>query len=80
MPYVFAMEVENGEAVYPELKRLGVPAYRWETCHPGTGESRCGNTDRFHSDLIQLPCHQSLTPGELAWIIATVAGAVQALA
>lgn len=80
VPYVFAMEVENGEAVYPELKRLGVPAYRWETCHPGTGESRCGNTDRFHSDLIQLPCHQSLTPGELAWIIATVAGAVQALA
>lgn len=80
VPYVFAIEAENGEAVYPELKRLGVPAYRWETCHPGAGLSRCANASRFHSDLIQLPCHQSLTRSELAWIIATVAGAVQALA
>lgn len=78
VPYVFAMEVENGEAVYPELRRSGVPAYRWETRHAGIVESRCANSERFLSDLVQLPCHQSLTPDELGWIIESVVRVVRA--
>lgn len=78
VPYVFAMDVEGGQTIYPELKRLGVPTYRWETCHPEVDPSHCDNARRFFSDLVQLPCHQSLTASELEWIIETVRRVVRA--
>lgn len=80
VPYVFAMDVKSGKAVYPELKRLGVPSYCWETRHPAVGEVRCEIANRFHTDLVQLPCHQSLTPSELAWIVTTVEAVVRRFA
>jgi len=80
VPYVFGLDTTAGAMVYPELKRQGVPIYRWETRHPGITDLGCPNAARFQSDLLQLPCHQSLTRAELSWIVATVSDVLRRFA
>lgn len=68
VPYVLAVEIPEPERVFPELKRQGVPVYRWETAFDASAEVACHVSARFRQTLIQLPCHQGLTPTERNWI------------
>lgn len=68
VPYVLALEIPDPDRVFPELKRRGLPVYRWETAFGGCTPGTCEVSERFRRSLIQLPCHQSLTAAELGWI------------
>lgn len=72
VPYALAIEVQQPDRVFPELKRRGVPAYRWETSFPGCEGDDCEISQKFRQSLIQIPCHQSLTETEREWIASTV--------
>jgi dTDP-4-amino-4,6-dideoxygalactose transaminase len=76
VPYVLAVEIPEPERVFPELKRRGVPVYRWETAFEASAIRACPVSARFRRTLIQLPCHQGLTPVERDWIADTVLSVV----
>lgn len=68
VPYVLPVEIPEPDRVFPELKRRGVPVYRWETPFETSVTETCPVSTRFRRTLIQLPCHQGLTPSERNWI------------
>lgn len=76
VPYVLAVEISEPERVFPELKRRGVPVYRWETAFEESAAAACPASARFRQTLIQLPCHQGLTAAERDWIADTILSVV----
>lgn len=76
VPYVLAVEIPEPERVFPELKRRGVPVYRWETAFEASAARACPVSARFRRTLIQLPCHQGLTVAERDWIADTILSVV----
>lgn len=68
VPYMFPLVVDDPDHVFPALKRLGIPIWRWDDLrHTG-----CTVSDRFATALLQLPCHQELRDREMAWMIRSV--------
>lgn len=76
VPYVLAVEIPEPERVFPELKRRGVPVYRWETAFEASATRACPVSEGFRHTLIQLPCHQGLTVAERDWIADTILSVV----
>lgn len=76
VPYVLAVEIPEPERVFPELKRRGVPVYRWESAFEASAAQACPVSARFRRTLIQLPCHQGLTSAERDWIADTILSVV----
>lgn len=72
VPYVLALEIPDPDRVFPELKRRGLPVYRWESAFGDCTAGTCRVSERFRRSLIQLPCHQSLTAAEIDWIADTI--------
>ncbi|WP_421862681.1 DegT/DnrJ/EryC1/StrS family aminotransferase [Motiliproteus sp.] len=72
VPYIFPLLLDDPQQHFPALKMLGVPIWRWEELI----DSECPISADYRLRLIQLPCHQSLTPEELDWIIQTVSRTV----
>ena len=59
VPYVFPLELrEDANRLHARLKQAGVPMWRWDDLC----ESDCSVSAGYRSSLIQLPCHQELTP------------------
>jgi dTDP-4-amino-4,6-dideoxygalactose transaminase len=67
-PYVFPLYVDRGDAVYSELRRVGVPMWRWDECRP----SDCAVSVDYGRQVIQFPCHQGLTQSQVASIGALI--------
>ena len=65
---MFALLLERPETDFSRLKRLGVPMWRWDEM----ARSECPIAQRYRMALVHLPCHQSLSRGELDWMIGTV--------
>jgi dTDP-4-amino-4,6-dideoxygalactose transaminase len=65
VPYMFPLLIDNAEILFPRLKRLGVPIYRWEETPAGI----CAVTDRYRLGLLQLPCHQEMRDAEMDWMV-----------
>lgn len=76
VPYVLAAEIPDPERVFPELKRRGVPVYRWEAAFEANAAVTCPISARFRKTLIQLPCHQGLTASERDWMADTILSVV----
>lgn len=72
VPYALAVELREPNRAFPELKRRGVPVYRWESAFSGCEGPECDVSRRFRQSLIQIPCHQSLTKPECEWIADTI--------
>ena len=64
VPYVFPLVIEDPDTAFPELKRRGIPMFRWEEVIDG----ECDTSSRYSRALLQIPCHQELRKGELEWI------------
>lgn len=60
-PYVLPLLLSEPEWQFAELRRRGVPMYRWDSCPAGN----CEVTDWFRRSLIQLPCHETLDDLEI---------------
>jgi dTDP-4-amino-4,6-dideoxygalactose transaminase len=70
VPYVFPLLVHDPEAIVPALKRAGVPIFRWD--HLGSVAEVCRVSHRYSQHVLQLPCHQELSAGELEWMVRTI--------
>ena len=64
-PYVFPLWVEEPDPSYAELRRLGMPVFRWDRLWPGVPviEGDCGLEWSHH--VLQLACHQDLTNADI---------------
>lgn len=76
VPYVFPMVVDDPDRVFPVLKRQAVPILRWEQLAEGVDNSVCPVSVRFSRCLLQFPCHEELSPGELEWMIGQIRSAL----
>ncbi|PWV61120.1 aminotransferase class I/II-fold pyridoxal phosphate-dependent enzyme [Plasticicumulans acidivorans] len=77
VPYVFPLLIDVPEQVFPAIKRARVPVMRWEDL-PATALESCPVASRYSNALLQLPCHQSLQPHELKWIVHELCSALNA--
>ncbi len=71
VPYMVPVILDRPAQQFADLKRRGLPMWRWEHSIMGV----CDVTDRYAQALIQLPCHQALTGSERASMLAILAEA-----
>jgi len=73
VPLIFPLYVENSEHVFVELKQKGVPIWRFgEFLDEAVDENVCPVSIDYSKNLLQFPCHQSLSKAELEWIVRNV--------
>jgi perosamine synthetase len=78
-PYVFPFLADDPARVFPALKREGVPISRFgEYLWEGFDRSICPTAVEFSRRVLQFPCHQELTEGELSWMIRTIGSVLTA--
>lgn len=65
VPYMFPLLIDFPEPHFFWLKRLGVPIWRWDE----QAVTACPTASRYRLHLLHLPCHQSLSENDLAWMI-----------
>lgn len=68
IPYMFPLYIDHPDTHFPLLKYLRVPIWRWDSL--AVSSNLVASDYRLH--LIHLPCHQSLTEEQMAWMIAAV--------
>ena len=69
VPYMFPLRIDHPEKHFYQLKRLGVPVWRWDDI----AVSSCAPAMDFRTHLLHLPCHQALTPEQMRWMTGTMA-------
>ena len=69
VPYMFPLVIDHSKTHFYVLKKLGVPIWRWDEM----AVSGCEVSQRYREHLLHLPCHQSLSDVELAWMASAVA-------
>lgn len=69
VPYVFPLLVDNIDPAFANLRQKGVPLLRWENLDPGVTSDTCQWSSYYSRHLVQIPCHQELTQGELEQIV-----------
>jgi len=66
-PYVIPFVLDDGRSFY-QLRKRGLQVYRWEELAPAD----CLVSKDYRQRLIQIPCHQDLTPDDIIQIIAAI--------
>lgn len=61
VPYVVPVLLRGRDAQFRAIRGAGIPLYRWEELAP----SDCSISAKYRESLIQLPCHQDLSRGDL---------------
>jgi dTDP-4-amino-4,6-dideoxygalactose transaminase len=70
-PYVLPLIIQDADAAYQRMREALLPVFRWDRLWPGS-QSLAGDTARtWSSNLIQVACHQSLTPSDVDVIVAS---------
>ncbi len=60
-PYMLPVLLSDPSTQFARIKRSDVPVWRWEQSQLGI----CKVTDHYAQALIQVPCHQSLSPSDV---------------
>lgn len=71
-PYVFPLWVDKPDEVYQQVRRSGIPVFRWDDRWPGTPEQPDDWGKQWSHHVFQLGCHQDLTSADLDWIAQTL--------
>ncbi len=70
VPWVFPLYVDHPEKYFFSLKMQGVPVWRFgEFLDSGVTEDVCPVSVEYSQHIFQFPCHQSLSPGEIDWML-----------
>ncbi len=72
-PYVFALWVDHPDPGYAELRRLNFPVSRWDRLWPTVATIHGDFGIQWSHHVLQLACHQELTPRERNQMVETVA-------
>lgn len=67
-PYVLPLLVEDCTSLYPAMRRLGFPVYRWDRAWPGTTTTENDLAGEWRYRLLQIPVHQSYTEEDFIWL------------
>ena len=67
-PYMFPLLIAHPEPHFYWLKQLGLPIWRWDEM----AVSPCPVAAEYRHRLLHLPCHQSLSDGQMDWMIAVL--------
>jgi perosamine synthetase len=73
-PYMFPLLIDTPDPHFYQLKQLGMPIWRWDDM----AVADCAVADRLRLHLLHLPCHQSLSERQMAWMTSSVARVVAA--
>ncbi len=71
-PYVFPLWVNDPDPIYQEVRRSGVPIFRWDDRWPDTPELPNDTGGKWARHVFQIGCHQDLDERELEWIALTL--------
>ncbi|MDO8264585.1 MAG: DegT/DnrJ/EryC1/StrS family aminotransferase [Gallionella sp.] len=71
-PYVFPLWVDQPDPGYAELRRLDFPVSRWDRLWPTVSTIEEDSGIKWSHHVLQLACHQDLTPNELQQMVNTV--------
>lgn len=71
-PYVFPLWVDRPDPGYLELRRLGFPVSRWDRLWPTVPRIDGDSGIEWSPHVLQLACHQDLTPAELQHMVSTL--------
>ena len=71
-PYVFPLWVDQPDPGYAELRRLEFPMSRWDRLWPGVPTIEDDSGIKWSRHVLQLACHQDLTPDELKQMVKTL--------
>lgn len=70
VPWVFPLYVDNPEKYFHALKHEGIPIIRFgEFLDSAVNEQVCPISVEYSKHVFQFPCHQSLTPNEIDWML-----------
>lgn len=70
VPWVFPIYVDHPDKYFAPLKMQGVPVWRFgEFLDPVVTEAVCPVSVKYSKHIFQFPCHQSLTPDEIDWML-----------
>jgi hypothetical protein len=67
-PYMFPLLISRPDPDFFTLKQAGLPIYRWDDM----AVSGCEVATRYRSQLLHLPCHQSLDDAQMDWMVSLV--------
>lgn len=71
-PYVFPLWVDQADPGYAELRRLEFPVSRWDRLWPTTPAIEGDSGAQWSKHVLQLACHQDLSPNELKEMVDTL--------
>jgi perosamine synthetase len=77
-PYVFPLWTEHPDPGYTELRRLGMPVFRWNRVWPDVPRLPGDQGLLWSHHVLQLACHQDLTQVELEQLLKAVLKACRA--
>jgi len=69
-PYVFPLWVDQPDPGYAELRRVEYPVSRWDWLWPTVPSIENDQGKLWSHHVLQLACHQDLTPAELQRMVA----------
>lgn len=65
VPYVFPLWVQQPDPGYQELRRRGVPVYRWDSSWPDMPTIPGDSGPAWSHHVLQIGCHQDLANGDV---------------
>ncbi len=68
VPYMVPVCLDRPEPVFHQLKRIGMPVWRWDEM----AVSDCEVALAYRQRLIHLPCHQALDDRQMQWLTDTL--------
>lgn len=71
-PYVFPVWADQPDPGYQQLRRLGVPVYRWDAQWPGTPAIEGDHGPAWSHHVLQIGCHQDLRDADIEFIADTL--------
>jgi perosamine synthetase len=71
-PYVFPLWADHPDPGYTELRRLGMPVFRWNRVWPGVPQLAGDQGLRWSHHVLQLACHQDMTQADLQTLLQAV--------
>lgn len=70
VPWVFPLYVDQPEKYFLALKMQGVPVWRFgEFLDSSVTKDVCPVSVEYSKHIFQFPCHQSLAPSEIDWML-----------
>jgi hypothetical protein len=67
-PYMFPLLISRPDPDFFLLKQAGLPIWRWDDM----AVSDCAVATGYRSQLLHLPCHQSLSDRQMDWMVSAV--------